>query len=587
MISSHALVSRLYDVLFYLLIAALVAPASVGAATPGGELGKLAYIQDGDVWARNLPDGEPRRVTEDGNNASPRWSPSGHWLAFRQGKQLWLTGDPPGQRWAVNEGVDVDAFYWSPADDHLAYVTGAGELRLINVGAALGADPTANPVSIPTAGWTRRLAWSPDGQWLAYDTDQITTGESPQRSAGLWRVRANGSDVTAVYTTGSPAQDGLVAAGWSPDGQSVLFRPDPYFSASILADGVPLNVIPATGGQPHEVAPAMLLHPSYLSTTARGNRLAVVVGAGRETWTNKRLVVIDLDTGAQHTVTGPETAATQPSFSPDGAHLAYVSAPDAGSVGGGEAARLNVAQRRIWMAQVDGSTPRQLTNEADFRDERPLWSADGAQILFARIDLEGRATIWLAPAEGGRPRPVVDELTPAPDWFGYYGYVEWGDLFDWWRGSADQQALARAAAVAAWPTYSDAAYRISLQYPEAWKSRPDYGGVRYEGPDGFFSLNASSGQGLTLNAVADLETHQQLQPYGSNPEITSIEVQSQPARLILPSSDQPAETQGQAALVVQYPQPITLEGTRYRFLVLYADRKHIQDLASTLHWLAP
>ncbi len=577
--------SRLSLALLCLLIAVSLNPAS--AATPADEMGKLAYIQDGDVWARNLPDGEPRRLTEDGSHTTPRWSPSAHWLASRQGQQLWLTGDPPAQHWAINSGADVGAFSWSPTEDRLAYVA-AGELRLINAGAAGGADPTASPVSIPVAGQVYRLAWSPDGQWLAYDATQITAaGEPPQRTAGLWRVRSNGSGVTSVYSIGPEADNGLVLADWSPDGKSVLFWPDPYFSASILADGVPLHAVPAEGGEPREIAPAMLLHPSFLAATLHGDRLALVVGAGRETWTNKRLLVVDLDTDAQHIITSPETAVTQPRFSPDGERLAYVSAPDAGPVGGGEAAKVNAAQRHIWVVQVNGSGPRQLTNEAPFRDERPLWSADGTQILFARIDLEGRATIWLAPAEGGPARPVVDELTPAPDWFGYYGYIDWGSLFDWWRGSPDQQALARAAAVAGWPTYSDAAYGISLQYPDGWKSRADYGGVRYEGPDGFFSLNASSGQGKTLDAVTELEAHQQLQPYGSNPEITAVEVQGRPARLILPSSDQSPEMQGQAALVVEYPQPITLEGAHYRFLILYADQKHIQDISSTLHWLTP
>jgi len=29
---------------------------------------------------------------------------------------------------------------------------------------------------------------------------------------------------------------------------------------------------------------------------------------------------------------------------------------------------------------------------------------------------------------------VVEDLTPAPEWFGTYGHIDWGQYFDWWRG---------------------------------------------------------------------------------------------------------------------------------------------------------
>jgi len=54
------------------------------------------------------------------------------------------------------------------------------------------------------------------------------------------------------------------------------------------------------------------------------------------------------------------------------------------------------------------------------------------------MDEEGRASVWLVDAAGGTPERVVEELTPAPEWFGYYGHIDWGELFDWWRDSAGQ-----------------------------------------------------------------------------------------------------------------------------------------------------
>ena len=50
------------------------------------------------------------------------------------------------------------------------------------------------------------------------------------------------------------------------------------------------------------------------------------------------------------------------------------------------------------------------------------------------MDARGRASLWIIPAEGGAPRQVIDELTPAPDPFGTYGHANLDNLFDWWRG---------------------------------------------------------------------------------------------------------------------------------------------------------
>lgn len=47
----------------------------------------------------------------------------------------------------------------------------------------------------------------------------------------------------------------------------------------------------------------------------------------------------------------------------------------------------------------------------------------------------GLYQLWLMRSDGSEQRQVVDEMTPRPDWFGYYGYVDWGQLYDWWRGS--------------------------------------------------------------------------------------------------------------------------------------------------------
>ena len=110
-----------------------------------------------------------------------------------------------------------------------------------------------------------------------------------------------------------------------------------------------------------------------------------------------------------------------------------------------------MAERRIWVINRDGSNRRQLTQDNSYRDERPLWSIDGSHILFARLDGEDRASLWITSVAAQEPEKVADlnpcsrppgscqatnfgTIVQGSFWFGYYGYVQWNSLYSWWRG---------------------------------------------------------------------------------------------------------------------------------------------------------
>lgn len=137
--------------------------------------------------------------------------------------------------------------------------------------------------------------------------------------------------------------------------------------------------------------------------------------------------------------------------------------------------------------------------------------------------------------------------------------------------------------LAQWATYTSSTYNVTLRYPGAWSKDPRYtlpNQERYVGPDGFFQVAAASA--ASLDAAANSEANHPLHPYGTHPTITAFRLNGQDARLILPSSDQPAEMAGQAALIVVSPKPITLGSESYPYLVLWADQGHLKEIESTL-----
>jgi Tol biopolymer transport system component len=444
-------------------VAAMATPTS--SVPPN--LGRLAYVQGGDVWVKALPSGTPLRLTTDGLNREPRWSPSGEWLAFRKQrqvtierevpcevprprpqictesvpvtqKQVWVIGAEGDGAHPLSQGASVEAFAWSPVDDRLAYSTAVSGLNVIN------ADGTDLVTLVPydnrdNPGRLGRFAWNPEGTLIAYEwriqsTDQSSTYQ------GLWKVSMDGNERVELYASGLPKKGEALLAGWSPLGKRVIFWQSEVPTAS-LTDGTPLYAINATPSKDNEPArlgagEVVLNYFDFIAPAPRNavlearDAIALVTGNSRSTWKNKRIELSGRILSPQN------MAAISPAWSPTGARLVYAAMPERADLVGSELARQELMQRHIWVASVLGEPQFQrLTDSASYRDEHPLWSADGSHILFARLDAKGRASVWIMAEDGGSQRQVVDELTPAPDPpIGFYGHVEWEAWFDWWRG---------------------------------------------------------------------------------------------------------------------------------------------------------
>lgn len=217
--------------------------------------------------------GSPRQLTWSGFDSTPRWSPDGHWIAFRRGGE-----DAPGQlhllpvdggeaRQVVTHPLGVDDIVWSPDGSLIAYTARVPEdgryergdgarppgkeaprridrlrYRLDGVGFLLdrprhlfvvdplGASetgPSEAAASEAGTGEGRRLtdanwgftdpAWSPDGRWIVVATGH--TDEEMSMADDLYGVPVEGGEMRRITRSTTTAGAPLV----SEDGATVFY----------------------------------------------------------------------------------------------------------------------------------------------------------------------------------------------------------------------------------------------------------------------------------------------------------------------------------------------------------------------------
>ena len=127
--------------------------------------------------------------------------------------------------------------------------------------------------------------------------------------------------------------------------------------------------------------------------------LAAVLGAVAATWllTNRTepAGVPRLQNAVQ--VTSTLDVESYPTWSPDGLRLAYQA---------GELGWFYVGNHDIWVAQIGGGEPQNLTKDSPANDRMPSWSPDGRDIAFFS-NRSGEWGVYTIPAIGGQPHRVL------------------------------------------------------------------------------------------------------------------------------------------------------------------------------------
>ena len=133
--------------------------------------------------------------------------------------------------------------------------------------------------------------------------------------------------------------------------------------------------------------------------------------------------------------------------------------------------------------------------------------------------------------------------------------------------------------------YQNPILRIQFAYPGNWQPKLD--GLiqgyptQYNGPNGFFVINAIAGQKDLPETIRDI-CKKDADIFGSNPTITECINNSRLGYYIYPGPDCPINELHPACFVTQLRNPIYYNGQPCSILMVFSDEQHLNEIISTL-----
>jgi Tol biopolymer transport system component len=193
---------------------------SQAAMSPDGK--KLALVAHGEVFAASAKDGgAAQRISRTGAAESGiEWAPDSHALVYVSERGLdshlvhYDFDANAEQVLTTATGVDASPTF-SPDGKMIAYVHAAKDLHILTLGP--GGKPARDSVifSGPLGGNHPALAWSPDSQWVAF----VAVDRKSFRNVNV--IPAAGGTARPVSFLANGQTGGRIA--WSPDGKFILF----------------------------------------------------------------------------------------------------------------------------------------------------------------------------------------------------------------------------------------------------------------------------------------------------------------------------------------------------------------------------
>jgi eukaryotic-like serine/threonine-protein kinase len=331
----------------------------------------------------DIDSGHRTRLTTQGVDSLPAFSPDGKWVAFRReltgyAQELFVMPASGGQaRQLTSDARPIEGITWTADSREIVFASTRkpveGSLWRVSVSGGQPVAISASLYSVSYANIARR-----QGRRLAFNeawTDSnihLWTGSGAPGSGAPWRFGEPTAIINSTRADHSPAI--------SPDGERIAFVSDRTGNEEIWvsrADGSKSMQLTSFG---KDSAGSPRWSPD-------GRRLAFDV------WTSGEasVFIIDSHGGAPRRLSSERFESWIPAWSHDGGRIYFTSRRS--------------GTREIWAMPATGGAVFQVTHGG--ADEgRP--SPDGRTVYYTKSTSAGCCTLWSVPVGGGPERPVPE-----------------------------------------------------------------------------------------------------------------------------------------------------------------------------------
>ena len=286
-------------------------------------------------------------------------------LSFRGSDQTWpalwvANADGSGATRIAAERTGFGAHSWSPRGDQLAFLGGSDSASSGLYVANVDGTGIRRLTNTPWDANGRNVAWSPDGSKITFQDYE----------AGIVVVNADGTGLDTLGGAGPYLDWEARKSSWSPDGKKIAyadFAPDGWSEIYVMnADGSARTRVTYGCRGPDNTLCDQNTGPAW---SPDGTKIAY---QDQHYDPNKvpsliaYIHVIRSDGTGDVNLTAALLSAWHPSWSPDGARLAFW-APNGGSY-------------EIYLMNADGSGLVQLVESSSYACNS--WSADGTKLAY-------------------------------------------------------------------------------------------------------------------------------------------------------------------------------------------------------------